>query len=313
MRNWVRSYFTRKSFAVVCATLTSAFAALAVVGAYEPRYAFMFALVFSFLTMLCFFHAVFGFANFLTASQARAIDYVYLGIAAVGVFVLAFNYEGRRQDYVFSERTEALSAELSRAMGDTMNAMSIIDTKTCGVGTRLKPFPDICELVEKTDEYAVGEETKRGNKITVEEFIEQLPPPPAGQEESYGRVKQAIDVLKIVRERAIAAAQELNEHKQRAKSHDIRDESLGIYTWPFILAFAFALRLTRTTIEVFDWIVRPSPAGQTSSKRWYSVCALHTLRVIRRLRGYIRRRPSPSKDTFVEARDSAQTECELPQ
>jgi hypothetical protein len=32
-----------------------------------------------------------------------------------------------------------------------------------------------------------------------------------------------------------------------------------LFTWPFILAFAFALRLTKTTIEVLDWPTYQDP------------------------------------------------------
>jgi hypothetical protein len=259
----IRAYYTRKSFAVLCSFLSAAFTGLAVVGYFEPRNAFMFMLVCSFLALLFFFHAIFGFVNLVTAAQARAIDYVYLGIAAIGVFVLAFNYEGRRQDFEYTEKLELLSNELASAKFETMKVMVEVDTLACG-RDREKPLPTHCDLAQMTDDRALDRETMEDKtKITVGEFLARLPTaPPAGQEEALARLNKYIFLVKTARTRTMAAAEALDAHTHKVwpRNHDIREESHGLFTWPFILAFAFALRLTRTTIEVFDWTIKPSPS-----------------------------------------------------
>lgn len=243
------------------------FTVLAVIGWFEPQYSFMFSLIFSFFAWLFLFHAVFGFANLLSAAQARAIDYVYLGVAAVGVFVLAFNYEGRRQDYDFSDRREQLQNKLLSASGDVSLQLARIDSAVCGRSSRDKPpFSSHCELIEKLDweKLKIGSIPENG-KISLEEFMRQFPVAPSGQEVAFERAQRNFDILKEAREREFAAADDLRFHESRARTdRDVREEGHGLFTWPFILAFAFALRLTRTTIEVFEWTRRPLPATQTS-------------------------------------------------
>jgi hypothetical protein len=257
----IRAFWTRRRFAIFCAFLATVFVILTVIARYEPQRSFMFSLIFSFFAWLFLFHAVFGFANLVTAAQARAIDYVYLGVAAAGVFVLALNYEGKRADVTYSEKTELLTSAFDKASTDTFILMSRLDTATCGVGGAPKQFPAMCELVEMTDERAINRDQMQDKtKITVEEFLTRLPPFPTGQEEAFARVERAISSLTDARAKMLEAAEVLGEHKGQAKTRDVREESHGVFLWPFILAFAFALRLTRTTIEVFDWTVKPSPA-----------------------------------------------------
>jgi hypothetical protein len=221
-------------------------------------------LAFSFLALLSAFHAIAGFGNILTQAQARAIDYVYLGVAAIGIFVLALNYEGKRQDYEFSEQTDKLKNALLLANGEVGNFLSRNDTTVCGTSTIEKPpFPVHCDLIEKLD---WGEATtgvvEDKSKITLTEFLDRFPPAPAGLEEAFARAQRNLPLLKDARKKAMEASMDLEFHKDRAKANrDVREENHGLFTWPFIIAFAFALRLTRTTIEVFDWTRRPSPAA----------------------------------------------------
>ena len=263
----IKPLWTRKAFAICCSVLTVVFTALAIIGWFEPRYSFMFSLIFSFFAWLFLFHAIFGFANLLSAAQARAIDYVYLGVAAAGVFVLALNYEGRRQDYDFSEKREQLHNKFLSASGDVGLQLARIDSAVCGRSSREKPlFPFHCKLIEKLDweNLKIGSVPDEG-KISLEEFMRQFLPAPVGQEDAFERAQRNFSILKEAREKEFAAADDLRFHESRAKTdRDVRDESHGLFTWPFILAFAFALRLTRTTIDVFDWTHRPSPAAQTS-------------------------------------------------
>src|SRR5262249_538192 len=153
-----------------------AFAGLTIVAHYEPRDSYILSLAFSFLFWFFLFHAIVGFKDFLTPSWARAIDYVYLGVAAVGVFVLAFNYEGRRQDYDASEQTEKLTDVFSKYTLEVGRYLLRLDFAVCGRNME-KPFPVHCDLIDTVDFGAATERNKEDpSKITVEEFLEALPP-----------------------------------------------------------------------------------------------------------------------------------------
>src|SRR5712672_3138075 len=60
---------------------------------------YVFKLAVCFLLFLSAFHWFFGAMRNLTTTQVRLIDYAYLGIAALGIFVLAMNQEEKRYAY----------------------------------------------------------------------------------------------------------------------------------------------------------------------------------------------------------------------
>jgi hypothetical protein len=218
----------------------------------------------------CFFacHWVAASYTELTQAQSRSIDYVYLGVATVGVFVLAMNYEPDR--YEFRQNKVVSQAEIT--LKDTKQHLDAILVQHQQALCQLNVVslgPEYCaqakQLVldyraeDRSQDYPSG--SRAINLYVAKIHI------PNDAEEPKRQVYREIDLqlhsLQSARLRVLLDLAFIEF--QRPMPREAKPQSAWqIFTWPFILAFALALRLTRTTIEVFDWTRRPLPAAQTN-------------------------------------------------
>lgn len=125
--------------------------------------------------------------------------------------------------------------------------------------------------IKRVDDTANSRTAKKdAEKITIEEFLRDLKPPDASNPvviEAYKQMDRRHKRLQSALSSMESALEDISYHKPKsAEERDIRDELRGVFIWPFLLAFAFAIRLTKTTIEVFDWTsTRPGRTATLAS------------------------------------------------
>jgi hypothetical protein len=232
---------------------------------------FTMSLMLWFAFFLSFFHFGFALRIGLTTTQVRILDYWYLGTAAVGLFFFAAAYQEQREIYTtrFNElnrigRIDSFEQGLRRYEEDACKTVP--------------PTPDHCDTVVKSltllNQEAVSAAVIAAIRDNLRTFLgpenmeEKMqvdivepnlrqgdPRPPVHRKilEMHGRfvLLDAEELLNWLTTRP--------EFKPKAiatNTYEWRDVALGFgqtVIWPFILAAALALRLTKVTIEVLAW------------------------------------------------------------
>jgi len=206
------------------------------------------------------FHWLFGAKHNLTITQVRLIDYAYLGIAAFGIFVLALNQEERRYAVRQIEVQEDGRRNLEKSLSVVQSALTDLEGVAC-TPDAVRVMPQHCELVKKL-KIAFG--SKRPSEANqdfirdVETHVSTFPLSAETDEFSqqiYRRIEAATNNLKYVTKSAEVDILhiQLQEPMPPPEAGEPGSRIYGLFTWPFIIVFAFALRITKTTIEVFDW------------------------------------------------------------
>ncbi|MCS3761650.1 hypothetical protein [Bradyrhizobium centrosematis] len=218
----------------------------------------------------CFFTCHWGAAAYtdITQAQSRSIDYVYLGVATVGVFVLALNYEADRYEYRQNRilsRAEIALKETKKHVEDTVVhnqqtlcqlAVVSLDSTYC---ERAKQLVLDYRAEDRSKDYPRGSEA-------LNRYLSDVKTP-RDETEPNKHIYRIIDaeLTELLRARLRLFIDFNFIEFQRPMPREVKPQpEWQIFTWPFILAFALALRLTRTTIEVLDWTKKPSPAAKTS-------------------------------------------------
>jgi len=273
-----RVYGRRLGFAAGAACIIFAVVTVLRVG-YVPSLAAWF------VCCLLFFHAYFAFQIDLTTRDVKSLDYWYLGAAAAGLFLLAAG--------AAEQRIQVLGmAELDYRKGRDKFERSALTTELNEIlakycqnerGERYKPyceaFFDSWHLIQndythdqlkelianlKVRKRSLDEMLpKRTRREVIKDLIERKdsdlisPEMQLRMEDEYvreylmGRIIRSLGGLVETGEAAKRAAIEPN--RKEIQFVDVVFGFAQTLLWPFILAIAFALRITKVTIEVLGW------------------------------------------------------------
>jgi|GEM_PF-6059861 len=227
---------------------------------------FLVKLAACFLFFLFAFHWFFGAAKSLTVTHARLIDYVYLGIAAVGVFVFALNYEEKRYEYRQAEVVDEARTALNNSRLELAKDAFEVERASCEAAI-VRLMPSYCEKAKQLGSaFELGASIEKVNEAVRKYFESALPPDLTDTERSlaYLPIKEKAEGLANSLQSVKLGLMHI-ELQEPLPPDDIRNTTYGLFTWPFILAFAFALRIAKTTIEVLDWTTYQDPVATTSA------------------------------------------------
>lgn len=200
----------------------------------------------------------------LTAAQSRAIDYVYLGVATAGVFVLAMNYEEDRYEYRQNQYVEEAKVQLQKTK-ENLDGILVRQQQTLCQLNIVSSMPEYCaqakQLVLDYRAEDRAKDTAEGSRA-INLYLSNVHPPKDADETKKQLYRIVENELMMVRSFQLSVTTDIHhiEFQKPMPREQEAHPAWQVFTWPFILAFALALRLTRTTIEVFDWTKKPSPA-----------------------------------------------------
>jgi hypothetical protein len=133
---------------------------------------FLMKLAACFVFFLFAFHWFFGAAKWLTVTHARLIDYVYLTIAATGVFIFALNYEDKREEYI--DAVQAAAAHVSRREQHKAFVQSVTELESASCEpTVVTLMSSYCEQAKVLKDAAVKEFDRRRWKLRFRDFWKQ--------------------------------------------------------------------------------------------------------------------------------------------
>jgi hypothetical protein len=228
--------------------------------AYQNEAGFIVLLVLAFFFFLCGDHYKYAFTKDLSQRKVRRIDYWYLSAATIGLFFAAFGYSTQREATITRMTEKLYEAADSHAVAAVHNAIDDLSNFLC---VQLAPKAnEACVGLKKlTPEVQTGRTPAEIASIS-DKFMQYVVVP-------YGHIFSAdqrskdhdiflpvVDVqLKIEDWKKLA---ELAPKIDKAQSK-VDEETRIIFEfgerviWPFLIAFALALRITKVTIDVFEW------------------------------------------------------------
>ena len=187
---------------------------------------------------LVIFHVWFWLQIPLTENAVRLIDYFYLGAAAISLFFYAHQVHEQRWDYLVKASLPPFE------ISELMVSLDRFVEAACSAGSTNKECSAGKEVVAKLD----------GRKLGVVDYLLMRERLDDLKSERFGPLVERIRSLLW-----LASTRLFREEKAAPKSPRLPDGgdavlSLGqTVLWPFVLALALALRLTKVTIEIFGW------------------------------------------------------------
>ena len=204
-------------------------------------------------------HSKYAIMENLSQRKVRRMDYWYLSAATIGLFLAAFGYSTQRDTTIarFNEKMyEAGEPSFIATVNESMNSLSKF---LCVDLVRAK---EACAGAKKVaSEIRPGRSAKEIASIS-EELQEKVLIPYVRIFPSDELSKNPNMLLPIVSVQVKIG--DWKEYAEQAPKTDgirskIDDETeilLGVgqwIVWPFLLAYALALRITKVTIDVFEW------------------------------------------------------------
>ncbi|SFN38094.1 hypothetical protein SAMN05216573_11272 [Bradyrhizobium sp. Rc3b] len=224
-----------------------------VYGSVTEKLDFVPTLITTFILALCLTHGRYAFAQHLTQKQVRKIDYWYLGAATVGMFMLAVGYSEQREtaitrsrDFVYRQGEDVLMTDVVRALSPYMNASCKDDIRKLS----LKPCDTSQAIAEGMHPGATPELVEHYMRRLANASIDLAQ---KGDNPAFDKMSTEIGIkLAALKEYIVA-----NVPRHQFIPHDegvLIMFSVGqMVFWPFLLAFALALRIAKVTIDVFGW------------------------------------------------------------
>lgn len=242
--------YTRKTFGVLCGFAAALFSVVFVISLFRDEFGFLSRLAIWFLAFLSYFHANYALKENLTIDEVRRIDYFYLGAAALGLFILAGNY---------SEQRAQIYAEMFADVDDKRIALDSRTSIYAIVACDRRAVPDDNHC-KKAEEVRAALKTDPDPPILVKmnsEFFQWLHSPESNEPRTVER-DAVIDLgLKVweslgpyARAKATAASLKNVKPAEQRPKYDWIGQAV---IWPFVLAIAFALRITKVTVEANRW------------------------------------------------------------
>jgi len=221
-----------------------------------------------FVFWLSMFHCYYAVKQ-VTTREARKIDYWYLSIAAIGVLFFAIGYSDQRLDYLgqfergmVESNADGAVSHVKYVAGEYLNiACNLSDSqatteadcdraqemfrssrKPLTASTMAQLGVDFSKVYEAEKEKGVVGYQKRVDGFSRDELLRTM-----------GRVQSAIEdaVERMKRNDSMPAWQP--PPKQGRDTYKVLLGLGQVVLWPFILALALALRITKVTIEVERW------------------------------------------------------------
>lgn len=200
----------------------------------------------------------------LTLAQSRSIDYVYLGVATIGVFVLAMNYEEDRYEYRQNQYVAEAKVQLQKTKQDLDTALLKHQQALCQLNI-VTSMPEYCTQAKKlVQDYRAEDRTKdtADGSRAINQYMLDVHASKDADETKNQLYRIVENELQNLRGAHLRVSFDLRyiEFQTPMPRESETHSAWQIFTWPFILAFALALRLTRTTIEVLNWAQVATPA-----------------------------------------------------
>lgn len=220
---------------------------------------FLSYLVLAFLMFISTTHSNYALAESLTQRKVRKIDYWYVGAAAIGLLLFAAGYSYQRElvltrlfvaahqsgEVPVREKVVLSLTNVSNFLCSTEMARS---SRTPCEGAKrfaaeIKPHLTVDQIKALGDMYDKWVTLPYGQMFSLEQ-LQQKP--------------ELFSPVVIVKIRLDDWAEYMRNPPQRTVSP--RDEEAEILfglgqlvIWPFFLAYALALRITKVTVDVFEW------------------------------------------------------------
>lgn len=228
--------------------------------AYYVRAGFITYLALTFFWFLSWSHANFAFAQNLTQRRVRTIDYWYLGAAAVGLFLFAVGYEDQRETALTRIQMKMHQSGELPVIEDVKKSFADLENRMCDPSITSKATAPCVNIKKLAVDAHPGLSPK---EITVlkDRLSDEVNMP-------YGRLFSPEQLSKgnIFMPAAVLSVRldDWHRYMEDAPKADTRlkpadDDSalmfgLGQWVlWPFLLALALALRITKVTVDVFEW------------------------------------------------------------
>jgi hypothetical protein len=220
---------------------------------------FLSYLILAFLMFVSTMHSNYALAQNLTQRKVRRIDYWYVGAAVLGLLLFAAGYSNQREAvltrlFVVAHQSgeEAVSEKVSSSLSDLSKFL-------CGAEmVRSSPAP--CDGLKRFSEeikpHLSADQIKALNDKFTKEVV--LPYGRMYSTEQLKKNPSLFSPLSVIQVRLDDWA----EYMRNAPSQTVsqRDEGAEILfglgqlvIWPFFLAYALALRITKVTVDVFEW------------------------------------------------------------
>lgn len=230
----------------------------AMVLAYKLDADFPVSLALVFLFFLCADHWKYALDAKLTQRRVRKIDYWYLGAATVGLFLAVFTYSAQRNEAVFRFNHKLYdTGEQSRIAAVKEEVVSLtkflcVDLKTakeaCSglkhVAAEIRPGLSAVQIAAIHDELL--------QKVGVA-YAKVLPADVYKDKNSMLPIVVVALKLDEWRDLALLAPEVVSKPPKADEETEIFFSFGQWVIWPFLLVFALALRITKVTIDVFEW------------------------------------------------------------
>jgi hypothetical protein len=205
-------------------------------------------------------HSRYAFDAELTQRKARRIDYWYLGAATIGLFIAAIGYSTQREATIVRMGQRLYGVGESQAIGDVKTSIDTLSKFLCvelapraneacaglkKIASEIRPGRSSAEITgisDKLMEYVAVPYSKIFTQDQLSKDNNLFLP--------IVEVQLKIDEWKTFTDwasRLIKSRSKIDEDTQ------IILEFGEWVIWPFLLAYALALRITKVTIDVFDW------------------------------------------------------------
>jgi hypothetical protein len=220
---------------------------------------FLSYLVLAFLTFISTMHSNYALAQSLTQRKVRKIDYWYVGAAAVGLLLFSAGYASQRELILTKLFVAAHHSGEEPIREKVVLSLADVSKFLCGAemvrssrmpcegakrfAAEIKPHLTVDQIKALGDMYDKWVTVPYGRMFS----IEQLKSKP-----------ELFSPVVVVTIRLDDWAEYMrNAPQQTVSPHDEEAEILfglgQLVIWPFFLAYALALRITKVTVDVFEW------------------------------------------------------------
>jgi hypothetical protein len=216
-------------------------------------------LVLAFLAFLCTTHSNYAFAQNLTQRKVRRIDYWYLGTAAIGLLLFAAAYSNQRDVVLTKIFVAAHQSGEEPIREQVVSSLANLSDFLCTDGM-LRTFPKPCEGLKSFSKEIRPHLSSEQISGLSEKFANEVTSPytrifPIEKLKENPRIISPLSIIQVRLDDR--AAYMRTAPSQTAVQRDEESEivfGLGqLVIWPFLLAYALALRITKVTIDVFEW------------------------------------------------------------
>jgi hypothetical protein len=276
-------YYDRRWLRFLIGLLGYYFAGISAYWFFTTEATFSKTLILCFIFFLGFFHGRYAFKSDLTPTQVRLIDYYYLGAGAVGVFLFALTYSSQRAEYVRKFMGAANFAVVELAPARIKQDLKDYVQEACR--KKSSPVPH-CQTATKISEALGDAPTVTQLRTALEDlssFLEENKDKGIGDARLFAHARKVLIPLRDVlgwadmianskRESDDPLADQLRWLYGEQLSEAFGKDASGLIErqvgwllglgqtvlWPMLLAVALALRITKVSIEIFEWAAKPA-------------------------------------------------------